>query len=293
MLKIRFGNNPIFSWTVSLLTATAILTLSGCASVKEMVKLQEPSVDIEKYEITQFNLEKIDLLANLQVDNPNPIALNLAGFTYKITVEEETLISGVHDKPIHLPARKKEPIALPLSFTFKELLSLSQKLTEKNQVNTTLHVEIVIELPVLGKKSYSISKTLDLPIPRPPKVSVSDLQIESASFSEIAVMIKVNIENPNSFAINMDRFNYKVAGTDGKSWLDGKMDSTLSIPENGGKSTVSLPIKLKLSDLGSSVASSLLRKKPIELNMSGDMNFFTDVIKSINYQFNKKMDLRP
>ena len=167
MLKQRHG--------LALLT-TIVLLIGGCAGLNEIV--QEPQVRFKNVVPTDFSLAGATFRFSFDVQNPNPLGLNLSQVTYALALNQHPLASGELNRGIALPARGSAPLEIPLSLDFKDLLAAAADVGSSPRLPYQLAGKVYV-----GPLAIPYDVKGDLELPRLPKVELADVQIRELSLS--------------------------------------------------------------------------------------------------------------
>lgn len=107
-----------------MLRSTALFLLifigsTACSSFQR--KLESPKVDLQSVEISKANLQQAQWLFRLNVENPNPVALQVDRIDYLLTLNGQPFIQGLLDQKIHLKAHSSNEIQVPLVIPWTHL----------------------------------------------------------------------------------------------------------------------------------------------------------------------------
>ncbi len=71
----------------SLLTLSLLLFLASCAELSKHAETITPTAKLTGARLANISFDKVDLVFDLEVDNKNPIPLDLAGLDYDFKIE--------------------------------------------------------------------------------------------------------------------------------------------------------------------------------------------------------------
>jgi LEA14-like dessication related protein len=110
-----------------------------------------------------------------------------------------------------------------------------------------------------------------IPLPRLPKVSIGSIGLNSIgnSGAKLELLISLQVENPNSFALLLDQLAYDLE-LDGRRVGGTRLNQQWQIEENG-MGTLRLPISLDFLQLGNSLYSALLNGGKLDYHLIGAM----------------------
>jgi LEA14-like dessication related protein len=95
---------------------------------------------------------------------------------------------------------------------------------------------------VLMAGCSSIPKTIEKP-----EVALQGIDIQKASLTDATVLLKLEVRNPNPFALEVDRMKYGLE-LNGKSFAQGTMKDGVEIAADGDGEIV-VPVRMKYWDL--------------------------------------------
>lgn len=265
MANIRRLRNAIF-------ITLPLLVIGACApdNIKQALDNQKPKVSVAGQRLTHLDFEGVNLAFDIQVDNPNPIGISLAGLDYDLKLAGHSFASGNEDKQMQLKAAGKSTIELPLSMSFKEIYDGMAELKGKDEVPYVLTTGLMIDVPLLGKLRYPVKTKGILPLPKLPKISLKNLSLEKLNLSGATLALKLGVDNPNAFGLSLDKLQYDFK-VNGKRWLTGNRSALGKIGKNQGNE-ITLPITLNFMEMGSGLYSLLSSGKELDYNLSGKLD---------------------
>ena len=256
----------------ALLAALSLTVLSGCTpgNIRDTLENQKPQVSVAGQQITRLDFQQVGMAFDIQIDNPNPVALSLAGLDYDLKLAGHSFASGKQNKQMQLKAAGPSSFQLPLSMRFAEIYQGLKQLKGKNEVPYELTTGLMIDVPLLGKLRYPVSTSGTLPLPRLPRVSVKSLTLEKLNYSGATLALKLKVNNPNGFGVALDklRYDFKV---NGKRWISGNRASLGNLAAKQGNE-LTLPITLNFMELGSGLYSLLKGGQDLNYNLSGQLD---------------------
>ncbi len=254
------------------LSALALLSLNACAPIdlKESLAQQKPTVSVTDQRLTRLDFERVNMAFDIQVNNPNPIGLTLAGLDYDLKLAGHSFAAGNQSKQMQLAASGASQFELPLSMAFKEIYQGINQLKGKTQVPYELTTGLMIDVPLLGKLRYPVTTSGTLPLPRLPKISLKNLSLTKLNYTSAALSLQLQVDNPNAFSVGLDRLNYDFT-VNGKRWLSGNK-SALGNLKKGQQSVITLPITLNFMEMGSSLYGLLKGGQDLNYSLNGKLD---------------------
>ena len=245
----------------------AILMLASCANLQQLSQAQKPTAAVTSVAVANLSLTSITLNARINLDNPNPFPLTTAGLTLDLAIAGQSLAQIQQpDTRLTLPASGSTTTELPIVLRFKELFAAADHARQQNEVPYGLSGKIRIQVPVLGEIAIPLEYEDVLPVPRLPDVQLKDVELLEAGFSQIKLQLQLALDNPNSFALTLQQLGFNLQAM-GKTLSSAEPQSVTL--EAGEQQTVSLPISLRLSDVGAALLHLLNSDQPTKFIVVG------------------------
>lgn len=261
-------------YTTPLALAALVLGLAACTPMmKQVFENQKPQVSVVDQRLTGLDFEKVSIAFGIQVDNPNPIGIDLQGLDYDLKLGGHSFVAGKQDKQMNIAASGSSRIELPLSMTFKEIEKGLSGLKGKEQVPYELTTGLLIRVPLLGTVRYPVVSQGVLPIPQLPKLALKGIKLKSVSITGATLALSLLVDNPNNFNVALNALNYDLT-INGKHWASGNSQALGDIKEKQ-KSLITLPVTISLMDLGSGFSNLLKSGADLNYNLVGKLNAST------------------
>lgn len=234
------------------------------------MQVQKPNVQITNAKISKLNFDNLDLLFDIQIDNPNTVGINLAGFDYDLLINENSFISGNQSDELKIEAQKSNTIQLPVTLKFLDLYNTFNDLKNNNESKYQIKCGLNFNLPVLGEVRIPISKSGDIPLLKFPKISFNSVKLQNIGLTGANLMLEVKFQNPNAFSMLIDQMNYNFQ-VNGKNWLSGKATQKTLTNQNG-ESLIQIPVSLDFLQMGSSLYQLISGGKNLNYSLTGNLD---------------------
>ncbi len=244
-----------------------LLVLSGCSVLEQQVEQRSPEARVEGVRVSGLNFEQVRLLVDVQVDNPNPVSVRIAGLDYEVRLHGERAFSGESREPSEVPARGSAMVSVPITLTYRELYEGIAGLRGRDRVDFDVDVGLDVGIPLLGNRRLSASTSDTLPLPKWPGVSLSNLRIERLGLDGASVVLDLGVYNPNSFGLTVDGLRYDFS-VNGRDWARGELEQS-AVVDPDGRATLSIPVDVDFAALGSGVYRMLLEGGALDYQLSG------------------------
>ena len=266
MLKYK---KSTINFTISLILA---LLLLSCAALEEFAKISKPTLNIQKVRFSGMTFDKLDMVFDIKIHNPNPLSIKLAGLDYDLKINNTSFLQGNKENQLVIEANGESKIEIPLSLGFKDIYNTFQTLKNQDSSQYNIITRLYFDLPILGRTPLTISKSGNIPLIKLPKIKVASLKLKHIGLSGANLELKLGLTNPNSFNLLLKQLNYNFS-INGKNWANGKLQQQLNLKGKKDAGLV-IPISLDFFKMGQTVYSLL----------QGD--------KNLNYQFNSDLDIK-
>jgi len=249
---------------------------NGCAQLQNLLEksLKKPSANVTNATISGLSFTQIDLLFDIKVDNPNSVAVNLAGLDFSLKINENSLFSGNKEDALKIEAQASGTIQIPLSLKYNDIYQSVKDLKSKKSSIYIFEGGVSFNLPVLGLTRIPISKSGEVPLISLPKISVKNIAMKTLSWSGAAMQLDISVNGTGGMDLFVENLNY---GLDigGKNWINGKTDDKITISQDGEK-IISVPFKLNFIDMGRSLYDLVTGDSALDYMLTGDMNISSD-----------------
>ncbi|MBC7421605.1 MAG: LEA type 2 family protein [Bdellovibrio sp.] len=100
-----------------------------------------------------------------------------------------------------------------------------------------------------------------------PEVNITSVDVANISAKDITLNLKLNIDNPNSVPLKLDKVSYalKFSGQDVTAWV---IDQAVEIPANG-KGDVIVPLRFQYNMVNNLISSFMKKTLEKEYELKG------------------------
>ncbi|ERN10119.1 desiccation-related protein At2g46140 [Amborella trichopoda] len=240
--------------------------------IEEAVGFGKPTADVSAIHIPSINMERADLIVDLLVTNPNPIPIPLVDINYVIESNGRKLLSGLIPDTGTIHAHGSEIVKVPLTLIYHDIKKTYGDIKPGSVIPYKIKVELMIDVPVMGRITLPMEKNGEIPIPYKPDIDLEKIQFGSFSFEETSATLHLKLENKNDFELGLNSLDYEV-------WLAGesiggaKVSKSVKIDKNGF-GVVELPLTFRPKDFGSALWD-MIRGRGTGYSMKGNIDVNT------------------
>lgn len=254
----------------------AVLLAGGCESLRDAVDvMRKPEVRIAGTELEALSFSGLTLRFDMEIRNPNPIGIGLAGFDYELQIEGNPFVSGeVRDK-VTIAARDRSIIPLPVELGFAEIAQTIADLEGKEEAAYQLSSGFSFDLPVLGRVRVPVQTDGTFPVLRPPRLQVVGLRLNEISLSGASLALDLELINRNSFKVFIESLEYRFQ-VDKREWASGMHQARVRILENDSAG-LTVPLDLDFGALGRGVYQLILGGQRLEYALEANVHVGTSL----------------
>lgn len=265
-------------------------TLS-CTALKDFASIQKPKLSVSDVQISDVSLQDLELTFDVDVDNPNSVAINVASYDFDFLIDNNSFVKGSQPLSTEIKSSAKSTVQIPIRFTFQELYQTFESIRDKDETGFNLDAIIGVNLPVLGFTEVPIKKSGTFPVVKVPTVSASKLSVKNLSFTKADLELQLNINNPNAFGVTLNNLDYNV-DINGLESISGTTNNAVEISEKG-TGTLTIPVSFNLLELGRTAYQLLNSDKELDYSLSGNTNIDATLpfFKASNFDFNRSGSL--
>lgn len=260
----------------SLVIALSLGT--ACSMVRSLTggtQAQKPRAELVAARLSGISFDRADLQFDINITNPNPLGVTLAGFGYRLTVNGHPFLQGREEKNLHIQARGESLLQIPAVLVYDHLYGTIKNLLQEDTADYHLECDFSFDLPVVGTVQVPMSADGQMPLPKLPTVRIEGLDLRQLSPLGADLVLNVRLDNPNAFSMILEGMQYQLK-IDDRPWASGETGKRISITQKGN-GLVEIPISLDFLTIGASIHSLLQEGKPLDYRFQGDLDVNTSL----------------
>ncbi|CAK7325019.1 unnamed protein product [Dovyalis caffra] len=232
----------------------------------------KPTADVSDIHIPLINLEKAEIVVDVLIKNPNPVPIPLIDINYLIESDGRKLVSGLIPDAGTIRAHGEETVKIPVHLVYDDIKSTYNDIKPGSIIPYKVRVELIVDVPILGRLTLPLEKTGEIPIPYKPDIDLEKIKFERFSFEETVAVLHLKLENKNDFDLSLNTLDYEVWLSD-VSIGGAELEKSTKIDKNG-ISYIDIPITFRPKDFGSALWD-MIRGKGTGYTMKGNINVDT------------------
>lgn len=265
-----------------LFLVSGLWLFTGCAELARHADTVKPDAQLTATRLANINFEEAELVFDLEIENQNPIAINVARLDYDFKIEDQSLLSGVTAQGLQIKPASTSTVQLPVTLKFDDLRKLPGEIWQQDRFSYQLDTAFIVDLPVIGPYAIPVSEKGELPVPKLPTVRIATIQLKSLSLLAAELVAEVEIDNPNVFDLGFSDFDYRL-NVNQQPWGQGSINKRSRILKKS-KGTVEVPLKLNVASMGQTAYRLLSNREMLEYQLSGGMTLDSDLEMFRNYK---------
>lgn len=140
--------------------------LPACTGLGGLSRVVRPDVRIVGADLDSVGLDSVKLLFDVEVDNPNGVALVLDAIDYRLHLNGERLLDGQRDERMEIGARTESRVELPVTIRYSELVRALGTLDNRERPSYELQADFAFAVPVLGRVTVPLRERGSLSLDR-------------------------------------------------------------------------------------------------------------------------------
>jgi len=249
------------------------LALSGCSDLA--FEDFFPTVRFDTMRVADLSFEAIEADFVFQVDNPNPVRVDLARYSYAFGLGGVDLLSGDNGEGFTLAAAGSSELVLPARVVFVEAWDAVQATRGVDDIPFDLSGGFGFDTPI-GGIDIPYAADGSFPALRTPKISFEGVRFGAPNWLAMRVPINVDLGIDNEHGSNLlfEQFDYSLS-LGGNMVASGLIGSLADVP-GGTKGTSTLSLELDLLQAGQVVINVLQGgSQPLQLGLDANLDVAT------------------
>ncbi|MET0009967.1 MAG: LEA type 2 family protein [Candidatus Thiodiazotropha sp. 6PLUC4] len=256
-----------------IITLMSLLMFQGCSTLEQAEQIitgQQPTAEVKGVKLSGLDIDGIDLIFDLQVDNPNPVKIALDRLDYDLKLSNHSFLKGEQGMGVSLAANGPSQVKLPVRMEFEQLLQQYGQLLKQDEVPYEIDLGLGLDVPLLGRIRLPVNYQGRMPIPKIPDVKVSDVDVERLTLQKAELMVELEVANPNRFAVILDKLDYQLK-LNGIDVGGGVLSQSMKIDQRG-KGRIKIPLSLDLMQAGRGLYGAFIGGSGLSYELGGSLD---------------------
>ena len=254
-----------------VLIALGFFALTGCSELEPFL----PKVKFDKLSVRDISFQEANVDFVFSIENPNPVNVKLASFSYALGFEEVPLLSGDNADGFELKAMGSSPLELPVDLIFADAWNTVQATRGEDDIDFGLDGDFGFNIPELGKVDIPYDAGGSFPALRTPKISLDALRATRVDlFTQTAALeLDLGIDNEHASTLFFSGLDYDIK-LGGSSVATGLI-ADLAEVDGAANETVVLPINVDLLSAGVTVVNAITGNGKLDVKLDATVDVLT------------------
>jgi len=263
------------SFRVAFLVGFSLL-VSGCAQLGALMEgsVKSPEVVSKTIKVSKMDFNYIYFDADIELFNPNSIAVDLDGFDYTLDVDGKKLIQG-DNNGLKLKSKGTAKISLPFKVGLDSLVKLAPELLEKDELEYKFATLLKLNGPLGFKWEHPVTLTKTVPNPKLPSFKAPKISLDTVSLSGMRVKLELPVSNPNVFGINLEQLSAALI-VNGMKPVQVDRDKALRLAAKD-ETTLDIPLSFSWDSASKSLLSILKSGEVPDIKLDGSWKLNPDL----------------
>ncbi len=143
--------------------ALLAITLSACAPLRNVLKFEEPQVDLKEINITGLGLSGGTLDLVFDVYNPNQYRLRSTRLEVDLELAGRDFGQALIDKPLDLSPENHSRVVMPVRFSWAGVGAATRALLQSQQLPYGVTGAVLVDTPI-GERRVELKNTGTVPL---------------------------------------------------------------------------------------------------------------------------------
>ncbi|MFO8058160.1 MAG: LEA type 2 family protein [bacterium] len=239
-MQRKFSKNMALLFSgLALVLAPAVLLAGGF--FEKLIK--KPEIEVKDVLLQRISSRDAAFVTVLEIDNTTPLRAELAGVDYDFQLSGKRLARGETGKGLDVKPYDKASFDVPVEVTYENLKGIYDSSEGKDYLPYRVEGEVRVKSP-WGDIPVPYKAKGRLPVVRPPRVRKVKGELKSLTFQKASVLLRMELENPNVFDLDIPRLNYDLDVKE-KNFAAGTMQNQSVAKKTAGE--IQIPVDLDLT----------------------------------------------
>ena len=243
------------------------LLTTGCEEIEPFL----PTVAFDTLQMQRVDFEGAEADFVFEVQNPNPVQIDLASFSYALELADTPLLDGDNADGFTLEAAGGSELRLPIAIDWQDTWQTVQATRGLDDVPFGLTGEFGFDTPA-GRVPLPYSEGGSFPALRTPTFRLADLRVERVNLTSAELALDLGVDNAHGSTLFFDRFDYGVQ-IGGRSVATGLIQ-TFEV-DGASEGRITLPIDISPVAVGLSLFEVIVGGGRLDVDLDATMDVET------------------
>lgn len=254
----------------------AVLLLPLLTTACEELDPFLPTVTFDTLAVDAIDFQGAEVDFVFQVDNPNPLEIDLASFSYDLRLADTPLFDGDNADGFTLEASGASELRLPVALAWEDTWNTVQATRGLDDVPFGLSGHFGFDTPA-GEVPLPYDESGSFPAVRTPKFRLANLRATRLNLSNplnptAELALDLGVDNAHGSSLFFDRFDYGVQ-IDGRPLASGVVN-TFEV-DGATEGQLTLPIAVDLLSAGTTIFDVITGGGALDVALDATMDVET------------------
>jgi len=277
-------HKPFAKPTAVLAVLLCAVLFTNCQSLRSVFR--EPVVSLNSVEIADISFTGIQLLCKVNIENPNAFDIPFPQTDWEFFINDNSFIKATIKNDEPLRQRGTTVVEVPISFEYLQVFNTFLSLRGTNQADYKVALDMKFTFPILGEKVLSLQHEGVFPVLHLPTIGFAGIRAKNISLAAIEFDVIWEIDNSNSFAMNVNDLSYSIA-VNNSQWASGRVPNA---PQISAERKTQIPLAITINSLSMvrDITEIITRGTGAAYSCNGNISLGADLpgLKDYNASFN-------
>jgi LEA14-like dessication related protein len=245
----------------------ALAVVFGCSEVEPYL----PKVTFDRLDVRTVSFEDIGTDFVFRVDNPNPIGVDLAEFSYALDLEAVEFLTGDQEGGMSLEPRGSSELTLPVDLVFAQVFETIQATRGEDVVDFGLEGHFGFNSP-LGPVRLPYAEEGGFPALRTPRFAPVALRVDGVDLFGADLALDFDVDNDHASTLFFESLDATIS-LGGEPLLSGLLDDFDVAGATTGRLTV--PLRVDFLSAGLTLLDAVLYGGKVDVGFQAGMDVDT------------------
>lgn len=234
--------------------------------------------------------DSITLVLKVDAENPRPTAMDISLEGWEFTLNDQPVERGAELNMDGVTLAALSTGTIPGRIELGgEALALADQM-DLTEYEAKLNLNLALQFH--GGESFrkTVKARLTFPRIRQPEFTVSSLAVVQAELINTRFRVRLRIDNPNRYPLELSAFNYELYGA-GRYWAEGRETEVMRIPPMSSAEK-DLFLLMNFINMKREVLDQVIALRTVPYRLTGDVRVGTGIeyLPQFNMRFDRSGD---
>ena len=245
---------------------------------------QIPKISSPSFRTGRIDFNGIEQNWAVNIENPNVFPIPVPEYNWQYEVGDTPVISGRISQDSEIGALSQSAVNFNVNMRYADLISLLGSLGNASELLSMMKMNTALPFDLPDSTLGDFEFPAAIPVFHTPELSLRGINIRNMALQNLEFTVNWEVENKNSFPINISDFNYNLS-VNGSRWAEGAMNN---VPQVRANSSMVIPLDITITSVSliSQIIDIMNRGAGVNYTSDVDFNFSGSGSGAIKLPFN-------